>query len=92
MVTSKAELEIVKQLFSILSDDDKKSFLKSIKSKEKSEQNFTFTKNIKECPHCKSAHFIKNGKNGNSQRFICKNCCKTFTTSNNTILFATKKI
>lgn len=59
MVTSKAELEIVKQLFSILSDDDKKSFLKSIKSKEKSEQNFTFTKNIKECPHCKSAHFIK---------------------------------
>ncbi len=91
MVTSKAELEIAKQLFSILSDDDKKSFLKSIKSKEKSEQNFTFTKNIKECPHCKSAHFIKNGKNGNSQRFICKNCCKTFTTSNNTILFATKK-
>ncbi len=91
MATSNAELEIVKQLFSTLSDDDKKSFLKSIKSKEKSEPNFAFTKDIKECPHCKSAHFTKNGKNGNSQRFICKNCCKTFTTSNNTILFATKK-
>ncbi|MPO47907.1 IS1595 family transposase, partial [Campylobacter jejuni] len=39
MATSNAELEIVKQLFSTLSDDDKKSFLKSIKNKEKSEQN-----------------------------------------------------
>ncbi len=37
MAISNAELEIVKQLFSTLSDDDKKSFLKSIKSKEKQE-------------------------------------------------------
>ncbi len=57
MVTSNAGLEIVKQLFSTLSADDKKSFLKSIKSKEKSEPNFAFTKDIKECPHCKSTHF-----------------------------------
>ena len=48
MATSNEGLEIVKQLFSTLSADDKKSFLKSIKSKEKSEQNFTFTKEIKD--------------------------------------------
>lgn len=91
MQSNKQELEIVKQLFSTLSDDDKKSFLKSIKNKEQSEQNFTFLRELKECPHCKSISFMKNGKSGSSQRFICKDCRKTFTTSNNTILFGTKK-
>lgn len=47
MATSNAELEIVKQLFSTLSDDDKKSFLKSIKKKEKSEQKFNTLKRDK---------------------------------------------
>ena len=87
MATSNAELEIVKQL----SDDDKKSFLKSIKSKEKQEQNFTFTKEIKECPHCKSTHFVKNGKVQGRQRFICMDCRKTFAQTNNTILYGVKK-
>ena len=91
MATSNVELEILKQLFGTLNNDDKTSFLKSIKSKKKSERKFIFTKEIKECPHCKSTSFMKNGKSGNSQRFICKDCCKTFTTSNNTILFGTKK-
>lgn len=92
MVTLNAELEIVKQLFSTLSDDDKKSFLKSIKSKEKSEQNFTFTKEIKECPHCKSMHFKKNGTRSNGkQSFLCLDCNKSFVTSNNTILYGVKK-
>lgn len=91
MATSNAELEIVKQLFSTLSDDDKKSFLKSIKSKEKQEQNFTFTKEIKECPHCKSTHFVKNGKVQGRQRFICMDCRKTFAQTNNTILYGVKK-
>lgn len=91
MATSNAELEIVKQLFSTLSDGDKKSFLKSIKSKEKQEQNFTFTKEIKECPHCKSTHFVKNGKVQGRQRFICMDCRKTFAQTNNTILYGVKK-
>ena len=90
MATSKAELEIVKQLFSTLSDDDKKSFLKSIKSKEKSEPNFAFTKDIKECPHCKSNNFVKNGKKDGKQRYMCMNCHKTFAITNNTILFKTQ--
>ena len=68
MPTSKAELEIIKQLFSTLSDDDKKSFLKSIKSKEKLKENFIFTRELKECPHCKSTYFVKNGKAQCKQR------------------------
>lgn len=91
MATSKTGLEIVKQLFSTLSDDDKKSFLKSIKSKEKSEQNFTFTKEIKECPHCKSTRFKKNGTTHGKQRYICNDCKKTFAITNDTILFSSKK-
>ena len=92
MVTLNVELEIVKQLFSTLSDDDKKLFLKSIKSKEKSKQDFTFAKEIKECPHCKSMHFKKNGTRSNGkQSFLCLDCNKSFITSNNTILYDTKK-
>ena len=91
MATTKAGLEIVKQLFSTLSDDDKKSFLKSIKSKEKSEQNFTFTKEIKECPHCRSTRFKKNGTTHGKQRYICNDCKKTFAITNDTILFSSKK-
>lgn len=34
----------------------KKSFIKSIKSKEKSEQSFTLLRELKECPHCRSIH------------------------------------
>ena len=91
MVTSNADLEIIKQLFSTLSYDDKKSFLKSIKSKEKQKQNFTFTKEIKKCPHCKSTHFVKNGKVQGKQRFICMDCRKTFAQTNNTLLYGVKK-
>lgn len=91
MATSNAELEIVKQLFSTLSSDDKKSFLKSIKSKEKSEQNFTLLRELKECPHCKSTNFKKNGTTHGKQRYLCNDCKKTFAITSNTILFSTKK-
>jgi transposase-like protein len=91
MATSNAELEIIKQLFSTLSNDDKKSFLKSIKSKEKSEQNFTLLRELKECPHCKSTNFKKNGTTHGKQRYICNDCKKTFAITSNTILFSTKK-
>ncbi|EKO4732241.1 IS1595-like element ISCaje5 family transposase [Campylobacter coli] len=91
MATSNAELEIVKQLFSTLSDDDKKSFLKSIKNKEKSEQNLILSKEIKACPHYKSTNFVKNGKKDGKQRFMCMDCHKTFTVTNNSIFFKTQK-
>ena len=76
-----------------LSDDDKKSFLKSIKSKEKSEQNFTFTKEIKECPRCKSMHFKKNGTRSNGkQSFLCLDCNKSFVTSKFSVTFASPPV
>lgn len=91
MITSNTELEIVKQLFSTLSNNDKKTFLKSIKSTEKSEQNFTLLRELKNCPHCKSTHFKKNGTTHGKQRYICNDCHKTFAITNDTILFSSKK-
>ncbi|MGL2908076.1 IS1595 family transposase [Helicobacter pylori] len=85
------ELEIIKQLFNSLTETDKKAFLKTIKDKEKPTIKTPIQKEIKECPHCKSNQFVKNGKKDNRQRFICKNCSKTFTLTNKTILFSTKK-
>lgn len=69
----------------------KKSFLKYIKPKEKSEQNFTLLRELKKCPHCKSTHFKKNGTTHGKQRYICNDCKKTFAITNDTILFSTKK-
>lgn len=85
MATSKVELEIIKQPFSTLSKGNKKAFLKFIKPKEK------LTRELKECPHCKSAHFAKNGKAQGEQRFLCMTCHKTFAHTNNTILYEVKK-
>lgn len=61
MITSNTKLEIVKQLFSSLSNYDKKLFLKSIKSKAQINEQLNFSRELKECPHCKSVHFKKNG-------------------------------
>lgn len=38
------------------------------------------------CPHCGEAHVIKYGKKDGKQRFQCKNCCKTFMLTTNTIV------
>ena len=91
MTTNKAELEIIKQLFSTLSDDDKKSFLKSIKDNQQITEKLNFTRELKECPHCKSTHFKKKGTTHSKQRYFCHDCKRTFAITNDTILFSTKK-
>ena len=42
------------------------------------------------CPYCNSTKVIKFGKNGNVNRFKCKDCGKAFTLFTNTILEKTK--
>ncbi len=45
------------------------------------------------CPYCVHSHVIKRGfvKSNGYQRFYCKDCRKTFTYTNNTILFSSNK-
>ena len=47
---------------------------------------------LNSCPICGSINFVKNGKDTNGiQRYICKQCNRTFSPINNTI-FDSKKI
>ena len=39
-----------------------------------------------ECPHCHSGLINRHGKSGNTQRYRCKNCLKTFVATTNTPL------
>ena len=85
------EIEIIRQLFGSLSEKDKKTFLKSIKFRDEPSKKEQIKRVITHCPHCNSANFSKNGKTCGFQRFICKDCKKTFGTRNETIFYAVKK-
>ena len=41
---------------------------------------------IEKCPHCSSVKIVKNGVRNNINRFICKDCGKSFTYKSDTIL------
>lgn len=45
------------------------------------------------CPHCgaNEEEIKKNGHKGNRQRFHCKHCGKTFSATNNTVFYHTRK-
>ena len=79
---SKADLNSVKQFLESL-DFNYNGFEDFLLSK-KSENGIS-------CPHCKSFNIKKNGHKGLMQRFMCKDCHKTFTSRNNTITFSSKK-
>ena len=79
---SKADLNSVKQFLESLDYNDNR-FEDFILSK-KSENGIS-------CPHCNSFNIKKNGHKGLMQRFMCKDCHKTFTSRNNTITFSSKK-
>lgn len=67
------ELDILKQLFENLSDTDKQVFLTSISQKEQITKVIQ-PKQITNCPHCQSTHFVKNGTKCNNQRYLCRDC------------------
>lgn len=97
------QISILRQMFNSLSKEEQTNFLKSLNHESKQIQSFKSFKQsvIKHsnhplqdrccCPHCQGINVVKNGHKGNIQRFKCKDCGKTFTFSNNTILFSTKK-
>ena len=43
------------------------------------------------CPHCHNKYIVKNGKNKNVQRYLCKTCKKSFVSSTHTPIFSSKK-
>lgn len=85
------DIDVLKQLFENLSDTDKQQFLREITSSKAAIQKVIQPREVKTCPHCQSAHFVKNGKTNSNQRYLCKACRKTFVEQTGTILFSMKK-
>ena len=53
-------------------------------------KEFRFAKG-KVCPHCSSELISRNGKYNGKQRYICKDCKKTFTDFTNSATYRSKK-
>ena len=84
------ELDILKQLFENLSDTDKQAFLTSVSKKEQVKKVIEPRK-ITNCPHCQSTHFVKNGTKCDNQRYLCRDCKKSFVEQTGTILYGSQK-
>lgn len=86
------ELDILKQLFQSLPDSEKRQFLASVSQKIEIKK-VVEPKKITCCPHCQSAHFVKNGKKCGNQMYLCRNddCRKSFVEQTGTILYNTQK-
>lgn len=56
-------------------------------------QDFLLDKKYDEglkCPYCGRTHVVRNGKKAGRQRFLCRDCRKSFSATTNTILFKTR--
>ena len=91
MSSTTKEIDVLKQLFENLSDDDKKQFLSEIADPKLAIKKVIQPRKVEQCPHCQSTHFVKNGKTDGNQRYLCKDCRKTFVENTGTILFSIKK-
>lgn len=80
------ELNILFQIFNNLSESEKKAFLRKVKGGNSTNQSKSRT--TCNCAYCKSQHIVKFGKSDKGeQRYLCKDCNKTFTAKTNTILY-----
>ena len=77
MSTTTNNIDILKQLFNNLSEQEKERFLGDISSQNPLEKVIE-PKEVSCCPHCDSTHFVKNGTKCNNQRYLCRDCKKSF--------------
>ncbi|MBO4301201.1 MAG: IS1595 family transposase [Desulfovibrio sp.] len=98
------KISIVKQIFDSMSDNDKSEFLEYLKGKPvKSSKPFCDFKSLvikhkpaflpdrHACANCGSIHVVKNGHKDTAQRYLCRDCGRTFAITNNTLLYCSKK-
>ena len=100
-----SDWKVVIQLYHELPQDEKDLFIDEILRTKRPVSNHEITNissrdaychsqvgdNQIRCPHCEHDHIVKNGKNHGMQRYLCRNCKKTFNLATNTILADTKK-
>ncbi len=85
------DIDVLKQLFTNLSEQDKAKFLSEITFQKQAITKLIQPRKVACCPHCQSKHFVKNGKANNNQRYLCRDCSKTFVEGTGTVFFQTKK-
>ena len=81
------------QIIKLLNNSEKQTMLNALNetTNDFTESLTQFIYNNKsdngfKCPFCGSVHVVKNGKRGNTQRFICRDCGKAFNSATNTIV------
>ena len=91
--TQSEELKVLQQLFTSLSKTDKRSFLASLGDTQIATSPNTpdSSREVNTCPHCGSTHFVKNGRGDGKQRYLCRDCRKSFVEFTGTILASSKK-
>ena len=97
------KLEILTQLFQNLSESEKTAFLVKVAGQSVSHSDIQTTntqtkssliqsqRKIIICPVCGSTHAVRNGWKCGTQRYLCRECGKSFGDTENTILKSTKK-
>lgn len=91
MARKSEELTILKQMFGNLSERDKQSFMDYLLNSKAVMKEVSKPKEVKACPHCGSVHFVKNGCGDGKQRYLCRDCKKSFVQETGTIFKSTKK-
>lgn len=100
MAITPSQLEILRQLFSDATPEQKSDFLSWVNRTPQAKtapvaastfDAFLNGRKAPVCPHCGSVHILKNGHANGRQRFVCKDCRTTFGFTNNTILHQSKK-
>ena len=85
-----SNIDILKQLFNNLSDKEKQTFISEISS-QNTLKKVIEPKEVTHCPHCESTHFVKNGTKCGNQRYLCRDCKKSFVEQTGTILYNSQK-
>ena len=75
---SPVEIQMVHQYIGIL-------FKEKINDDTSNYDNLKNT--VTRCPHCHGEHFVKNGNRDGRQRYLCKDCNKSFEDSSGTFFF-----
>lgn len=96
-----SNISIIKQLFSELSESEKKAFLDSVshdriptigKHLHGSIHELLSSTRSNVCPHCRSSSVRKwSIRKDGTRRYICKECRHTFTLATNTVFHSAKK-
>lgn len=91
MTKKPEELTILKQIFGTLSEQDKQFFVDYLLNSKTVIKEVSQPREVKTCPQCELIHFVKNGCGDGKQRYLCRDCKKSFIRDTGTIFKSTKE-